>query len=43
MNWLIKIIVKRELNKINANSLEQFYDILCNKYNDRQSFKKIKE
>lgn len=35
-NWIIKIIVKRELSKIKANSEEQFYDMLCNIYNNRE-------
>ena len=43
IEWLIKIIVKRELNKISASSEAQFFDILCNTYNDGQLFKKIKQ
>ena len=36
IKWIINIIVRRELNKIDAYSEEQFYDIVCNKYNNRE-------
>jgi hypothetical protein len=38
INWLIKIIVRKELKKIDARTESQFYDRLCNKYNNGQCF-----
>jgi len=42
IHYLIKLIIRRELNKIEASSESQFYDILCNKYNKRRVFKLVK-
>ena len=40
IKYLIKLIVRRELNKIGARSEGQFYEICCNKYNDGCEFLK---
>tara|TARA_R110002167_G_scaffold174781_1_gene373726 strand:+ start:3083 stop:3214 length:132 start_codon:yes stop_codon:yes gene_type:complete len=42
IKYLIKKLIGYELNKIKASSEAQFYDILCNTYNERNSFKNVK-
>ena len=41
INYIIKLIVKKELNKIEASSEALFYNVLCNKYNDGNEFKEV--
>jgi len=42
IDYILKLIIRKELNKIHASSEGQFYDILCNKYNKRRVFKNVK-
>ena len=42
INYLIKLIIRRELNKIDAHNEAMFYNILCNKYNKGEEFDSIK-
>ena len=41
IQYIIKLIIRNQLNRINANGEGQFYDILCNKYNNGNKFEKI--
>jgi len=41
IRYIIRMIMRKELNKINASGEAQFIDILCNKYNDGKEFKGI--
>jgi len=41
IQYIIKLIIRSELNKIHASSEAQFYDILCNKYNKGECFKNV--
>jgi len=38
---LIKLLVRRELNKIKASNINLFYNILCNTYNKGECFKNV--
>ena len=40
MEYIKALIISRELNKIKANNQQQFYNILCNKYNKGLEFLK---
>ena len=43
VEYIKKLILRKELNKIKASSEEQFYNILCNKYNKGLEFTIEKE
>ena len=41
IEWIKTLIIRAELNKIEVSSEALFYDILCNKYNKRNSFDRV--
>ena len=41
IKYILKIIIGKELRKIEASSELLFHDILCNKYNNGNPFPKV--